>query len=641
MVLSIGYGASVEQCRAWATGYNLTYPVLADSQTTIGSIFGIPGVPSNFILDCNRVVLYRETGFSHDLVMEMILAHLPDISYFIHSPIGDREDTTRPISIIGTLESGQPFSEGYPILRWNRDGSSTFQSLPMEPDSQNRIHPDRSQDYRAEIPAPMTDGDVFYYIDSANDSGCLRTYPFYAPAELYSFHAGRDTSPPVIDHVPIGDVTMEMLPLIVQADVWDNLGISSVILEYVINSGEIRSIPMTGEGVYSAPITDELEAGDLISYRIIATDIAQIPNLSYHPSEGYHRITILERVPALIVDLTTTQQSGFVLYQEIISLLTDADYITALPETLLNYDAVFVCLGVAGAGNHVLTDTEGNTLAHYLDAGGRMYMEGGNTWWEDPQTPVHPYFHVIPVAGGIESPEIKTVLGIDGTFTDGLCFDYSGNDECNRFLDTIHAKNDAVSILESQDPSVGIGVAYRSNIYKTVAVSLLYDGLEQKPDGPHPDDVLQQILHFFDLDVDLPAPASCPSPTPDTCRETGVTLHMPDHQFAPGDTCFCSVTVCNASGSELNGHPLFVLLDIHGYYYFGPGFTAGISNYLHIVSRFPSGETVIPILPSFTWPDHAGEADGVRWLSALTNPEMTEIIGNWDSWEFGWNSSGK
>ncbi len=124
---------------------------------------------------------------------------------------------------------------------------------------------------------------------------------------------------------------------------------------------------------------------------------------------------------------------------------------------------------------------------------------------------------------------------------------------------------------------------------------------------------------------------------PDPCRETGVLILMPSHEFRPGDICACRVTVCNRTDTEIIGHPLFVILDVYGCLYFAPGFTESPDHYLAQYPSYPIGATKVNVIDAFTWPEGAGSAEGIFWYAALTDPAVTEIFGEWDSWEFGWS----
>ena len=111
---------------------------------------------------------------------------------------------------------------------------------------------------------------------------------------------------------------------------------------------------------------------------------------------------------------------------------------------------------------------------------------------------------------------------------------------------------------------------------------------------------------------------------------------MPSDYYVPGDTCYCTVTVCNATGSTLAGYPLFVVLDVYGTLFWGPGFTEEIGSYVHDHPEFPPGATDVTVIPTFTWPNTGSAATGITFHAALTDPAVTEIEGTMAQWEFSW-----
>ncbi|MBN1878835.1 hypothetical protein JW823_01895 [bacterium] len=134
-----------------------------------------------------------------------------------------------------------------------------------------------------------------------------------------------------------------------------------------------------------------------------------------------------------------------------------------------------------------------------------------------------------------------------------------------------------------------------------------------------------------------PAATSTPTPnptsTPDACTSTGVTIRMPGTLFHPGDRFFCSIVVCNRESTPLDGYPLVVILDVFGQYFFAPSFDSTFDFYSQI---FPVGSSTTDVLPEFTWPQGAGTAAGVIWYAALTDQSVTSLVGQMDSWTFGW-----
>ncbi len=149
-----------------------------------------------------------------------------------------------------------------------------------------------------------------------------------------------------------------------------------------------------------------------------------------------------------------------------------------------------------------------------------------------------------------------------------------------------------------------------------------------------------------------PTPTATPTMTPTVtataeptgtpvCDITGVTIEMPLEMYYPGDTCYVTVTVCNTTGSPLVDYPLFVILDVYGTFFFGPGFTGEFDSYLRDYPVFPRDATVVPVLDPFTWPDTGTSAAGILFHAALTDPDVALIFGEMDTFEFGWARGGQ
>ena len=133
------------------------------------------------------------------------------------------------------------------------------------------------------------------------------------------------------------------------------------------------------------------------------------------------------------------------------------------------------------------------------------------------------------------------------------------------------------------------------------------------------------------------SPAPTATATPGSCTETGVFIDMPSDMFQPGDLFYCKLQVCNAENSSLDGYPVFVLLEVLGSYFFAPSFNTVYDNYLVDYPFLEPGLNVIEVIPNFYWPEGAGDGNNVRFLAAITDAEVTKIIGKWDTREFGWS----
>ena len=134
--------------------------------------------------------------------------------------------------------------------------------------------------------------------------------------------------------------------------------------------------------------------------------------------------------------------------------------------------------------------------------------------------------------------------------------------------------------------------------------------------------------------TDTPEPTS--SPTPPLCDTLGVKIIMPSMDYGPGDDCYCKVQVCNPDDVTYQDVPLFVLLNVFDTFYFAPAF----NNYdkYEITTLAPYDFFEQDVLELFQWPEGAGNvAQGVSWIAAMTNTEITDLLGDLDTFEFGWH----
>ena len=156
---------------------------------------------------------------------------------------------------------------------------------------------------------------------------------------------------------------------------------------------------------------------------------------------------------------------------------------------------------------------------------------------------------------------------------------------------------------------------------------------------------VRSLVNWMDeprINVHMPRRTPTPAMTPTAtstpnpgCNSLGVTLWMPSHDFAPGDSCACRVEVCNPGPDVYSDIPLFVILDVFGVYYFWPDFSA--YDFV-VIPTLDTQPLIYQVLALFQWPEGAGTVtSGVRWLAAMTNPEMTAVMGEMDMWEFGWH----
>jgi len=259
--------------------------------------------------------------------------------------------------------------------------------------------------------------------------------------------------------------------------------------DIVINSGSVNAgsiaVGNTYNASFSITVSEDVNAGTSIPFEFNADAEGYLAELNFYLVAG--------QIPVLIVDLDPNNSSSSEMVNCLDNLSVGSDVETSIPDNLEMYSSVFVCLGVYSE-NHALTNDEGQALADYLDGGGNLYMEGGDTWYYDSQTAVHPMFGILGEEDGAD--DLSTILGQDGTFTEDMSYSYSGE---NNWIDHISPLGDAFLIFNNQSPAYGTGVANIGSTYRTIGCSHEFSGMDN---GTYTRDYLMfKYLEFFGVDA--------------------------------------------------------------------------------------------------------------------------------------------
>ncbi len=291
----------------------------------------------------------------------------------------------------------------------------------------------------------------------------------------------------------------------------------------VVNTSDVvyGNLAVGEEATQSFEITadDNTPAGTMVEFTVnIESDFNYIGQGSFNEVVG--------QIPVLIIDLDGNNNSANEILQCVNNNSVSAELVSAIPADLSLYSSIFLCLGVY-TDNHTLSSDEGQQFADYLNNGGKLYMEGGDTWAFDTQTAVHSMFGVNPEADG--SGDMSNVVGTSSTFTDGMSFNYSGD---NNYMDHISGTGSAYVILSNSSPAYGTAVANDAGTYKTIASSHELGGLD---DGDFPstrDELVKQYLQFFGI------------------GGSGSTLAA---QFIADETIICKMHTVNFTDQSIGG----------------------------------------------------------------------------------------
>ena len=246
-----------------------------------------------------------------------------------------------------------------------------------------------------------------------------------------------------------------------------------------INSGESTTKSYTVNASSQTPL------GTKIDFTFKAYDESE--NLEF--TKSFY--IVIGQIPILITNLGNNLQSGLKMKQTLDQIEINYEYSTFFPTNPQKYNTIFVCLGIYD-NNFKLSDAQGHALAEFLNNGGNLYLEGGDAWYYDPETEVRPMFNIHSTEDGY--PDLDSVFGQESSFTEGLKFKYSGN---NNWIDRLEPVSDAYLIFKNNQPEYGCAVANDAGTYKTIGTSFEFGGVT---DDVYPNtklNLMHKYLEFF------------------------------------------------------------------------------------------------------------------------------------------------
>jgi len=263
-----------------------------------------------------------------------------------------------------------------------------------------------------------------------------------------------------------------------------------------INDGEFDYGDLLGgntaSGTFSVTASVSTPAGHMVDFIF---DISA--NLGIIGSGEFD--VVVGQIPVLILDLDPNNSSSPAMETAIDAAGVAHETLTSFPPDLNLYSSIFICLGIYST-NYTLSSPEGQDLADYLDNGGSLYLEGGDTWAFDSQTAVHTMFNINGTDDG--SGDMGTVQGQTGTIAEGMSFSYSGE---NSWMDHLEPIGAAVTILKNQSPNYGTAIAYDEGSYKTIGTSHEFGGLDDGASPSTKEELMIEYLNFLSIPTEVQA----------------------------------------------------------------------------------------------------------------------------------------
>lgn len=251
------------------------------------------------------------------------------------------------------------------------------------------------------------------------------------------------------------------------------------------NLGDLES-GIFSDAIFNVTASDETPDGTNVEFDLNMT-------ADYEISSTASFSTFVGQKPVLIIDYSAQTASATSMMTCFAELNVGAEQAnSAFPEDLNIYRSIFIILGVY-PNNHELTEEEGTILNVFIENGGRVYMEGGDTWAFDDQTAAHEKFMINGIEDG--TGDLNRLLGVEGTMVQGYTFNYGGE---NSYIDKIAPLEGANIILENDSPVYGTVISFENEVYKTIGSSSCFGGLVDE-EGSTKDGLMAEYLYFFDI----------------------------------------------------------------------------------------------------------------------------------------------
>lgn len=149
-------------------------------------------------------------------------------------------------------------------------------------------------------------GEIDYYFSATDVKNKRYVLPSKASSRYMSFKIGIDKESPVVTHDPIKYMLTDKLTAKIDVVATDNIGIESVKVEYFVIGGLVKTLALKNDSndQYSGNLVfpaGTVKDGDLVSYRIVATDISSQSNIGDLPLSGFFTFKIQNDTVAPVI----------------------------------------------------------------------------------------------------------------------------------------------------------------------------------------------------------------------------------------------------------------------------------------------------------------------------------------------------
>ena len=221
------------------------------------------------------------------------LRALPARILFVHRPQGDVEDPGRPTTVRARVELQQLSLR----TRLEDVGATLFYSVGGDPFVEVPMQSATPGEFAGDVPPQPLGAPVRYYLRATSSfPGHEYRWPPDAPNSTFGFRVAADTLPPMVQFLPRSRWSRFAEPPLVRALVRDAHGVAAVRVEYrVVGGGAWAWKPLVVQGtsdIYETRLELPGNLGDVVEYRLVATDVAAAAHVMTAPASGAYALEL-------------------------------------------------------------------------------------------------------------------------------------------------------------------------------------------------------------------------------------------------------------------------------------------------------------------------------------------------------------
>ena len=206
-----------------------------------------------------------------------------------HKQIKDIEFISAPISFDAQIESDYDLDSTKLYLVYSSNKFLKVDSVRLKATGTPAI-------FSAKL-SPNQNSSLQYYFSAKDAKKRSFVFPSNSPTRYFSFNIGIDKIAPIVTHEPIKYLLSSNPTAKINAVATDNIGIKTVKVEYFVNGGLMKELLLSNDSAdrYTGNLNfpkGSVQGGDIVTYRIVATDISSQSNIGKQPLSGYNTFKI-------------------------------------------------------------------------------------------------------------------------------------------------------------------------------------------------------------------------------------------------------------------------------------------------------------------------------------------------------------